>query len=633
VRTIRLGHNRKITDVTSNKYDLRGETTLELDSHADTCVLGRDALIIHNYSRPVEVEGYDRSLGTKRYETVSGVVAYDHPQTGEVLHLVVNQAIHIPHLDHHLLCPMQCRVNDVAVGEVPKFLVPNATDETHALTLTDDDDPTQAVHLPLALRGVTSLLNVRKPTLDEWESSSFPRYHLTSESLTWDPTTTIYEEQENAMVDYHGKVVRSSDSTARGRLVINALSSLTTDTADITDDDNFHVVLTSHAHISSVETAGTGDFRTKSKKPIDHVALASRWMMSPEKALQTINVTTQRGVRACLNPTLSRRVPTNDRHLRYRRLPADLFTDTLIAGTTSKRGNKNTQVYSARNGWTRAHPMARKGEAHDTLSLLFHRDGVPPVMIVDGSKEQTSAEFRRKLREADCHLRQTEPYSPWMQAAEGAIRELKRGVTRKMTRTATPKVLWDHCIELEALIRSHSVNGIYESNGQVPETIMTGSTADISHICEFGWYDWVMFRDNALTFPEDKVVLGRYLGPATDVGGMMTAKILKENGQFVCRSTLRHLTKEEEDDPSHIDMRRRFDESIASVLGPGALTSDFDPEDLTPELPRYGDVKERDDGEDDLTPEEVTPEMGDSYLNAEISVSKGGSMARGRVTG
>ena len=175
------------------------------------------------------------------------MVAYDHPQTGEVLHLVVNQAIHIPHshLDHHLLCPMQCRVNDVAVGEVPKFLVPNATDETHALTLTDDDDPTQAVHLPLALRGVTSLLNVRKPTLDEWESSSFPRYHLTSESLTWDPTTTIYEEQENAMVDYHGKVVRSSGSTARGRLVINALSSLTTDTADITDDDNFHVVLTS----------------------------------------------------------------------------------------------------------------------------------------------------------------------------------------------------------------------------------------------------------------------------------------------------------------------------------------------------------------------------------------------------
>ena len=152
----------------------------------------------------------------------------------------------------------------------------------------------------------------------------------------------------------------------------------------------------------------------------------------------------------------------------------DLFTDTLIAGTVSKRGNKNTQVFATWNGWTRAYPMKRKGEAHEALSLLFQREGVPPVMIVDGSKEQTSNEFRRKLKEADCHLRQTEPYSPWMQAAEGAIRELKRGVTRKMTRTGSPKALWDHCIELEALIRSHTVNGIYKTNGQTPETIMTG---------------------------------------------------------------------------------------------------------------------------------------------------------------
>ena len=193
--------------------------------------------------------------------------------------------------------------------------------------------------------------------MGEWESASNSRYHLTSDSLTWDPTTTIYEEQENAMVDYHGSVVRSSDSSARGRLVINVLSSLTTDTVDITDN-NFHVILKSHAHISSVEMAGTGDFRMKSKKPIDHVALASRWMMSPEKALQTINVVMQRGVRTCLNPTLSQQVPTNNRHLRYQCLRATLFTDTLIAGTTSKHGNKNSQVYTVDNGWIKAHPMS-----------------------------------------------------------------------------------------------------------------------------------------------------------------------------------------------------------------------------------------------------------------------------------
>jgi hypothetical protein len=152
--------------------------------------------------------------------------------------------------------------------------------------------------------------------------------------------------------------------------------------------------------------------------------------------------------------------------------------------------------------------MTRQGEAHETLSLLFHRDGVPLTMVLDGSKEQTKGDFKRKLREADCHARQTEPYSPWQQAAKGGIRELKRGVSCKMIKTGSPRVLWDHCIELEALIRSSTNNNVYMTDGEVPETIMTGSTADISHICEFGWYDWVMFRDNLPTFPDNKLILG-----------------------------------------------------------------------------------------------------------------------------
>ncbi len=96
-----------------------------------------------------------------------------------------------------------------------------------------------------------------------------------------------------------------------------------------------------------------------------------------------------------------------------------------------------------------------------------------------------------------------------------------------MIKTGSPRVLWDHCIELEVLIRSSTSNNVYMTNGKVPETIMTGSTANISHICEFGWYDWGMFRDNLPTFPDNKLILGRYLGPATDVGSALTAKILK----------------------------------------------------------------------------------------------------------
>jgi hypothetical protein len=90
------------------------------------------------------------------------------------------------------------------------------------------------------------------------------------------------------------------------------------------------------------------------------------------------------------------------------------------------------QVYSTSFGWGCAHLMKRKSEAHKTLSLVFHRDGVPPTMVVDDSKEQTLGEFEQKLREADCHHRVTEPYSPWQQAAECCIHKLKHGPSRKM---------------------------------------------------------------------------------------------------------------------------------------------------------------------------------------------------------
>jgi hypothetical protein len=90
LRTVRLQIDQQhiIKDI---RYKLDGnhETTLELDSHAGTCVLGCDALIILDYNRPVSIVGYDESLRSKTYQTVSGVRAYDDPQTGRTLHLII----------------------------------------------------------------------------------------------------------------------------------------------------------------------------------------------------------------------------------------------------------------------------------------------------------------------------------------------------------------------------------------------------------------------------------------------------------------------------------------------------------------------------------------------------------------
>jgi hypothetical protein len=146
------------------------ESSLELDSHADTTVLGAGALIVQSYDQPVEVVGYDPQQGLQTFEMVSGVLACDHSRDGQVYHLVFHQAIHMPQLDHHLLCPMQCWINDMTVNNVPQFLTHFPTDNMHALIVQNPDNDSTTLTFPLHLQGVTLYLPVCKPTAAEWET-------------------------------------------------------------------------------------------------------------------------------------------------------------------------------------------------------------------------------------------------------------------------------------------------------------------------------------------------------------------------------------------------------------------------------------------------------------------------------
>ena len=72
--------------------------------------------------------------------------------------------------------------------------------------------------------------------------------------------------------------------------------------------------------------------------------------------------------------------------------------------------------------------MASRNEAHETLLLLFARDGVPPACICNNAKEMVQGKFYLKLKDAACDLKQLDPYTPWSNAAEREIKVLKRGV-------------------------------------------------------------------------------------------------------------------------------------------------------------------------------------------------------------
>jgi len=102
-----------------------------------------------------------------------------------------------------------------------------------------------------------------------------------------------------------------------------------------------------------------------------------------------------------------------------------------------------------------------------------------------------------------------------------------------MVQAGAPKTFWADAIKWEAYIQSNTAWDIYQLQGKTPETVLSGKTADISQFCELSFYEWVMFCDEPVHYPDDNPVLGRFLGIAINNGPAMTAKLLKSNGEVV----------------------------------------------------------------------------------------------------
>jgi hypothetical protein len=77
------------------------------------------------------------------------------------------------------------------------------------------------------------------------------------------------------------------------------------------------------------------------------------------------------------------------------------------------------------------------------------------------------------------------------------------------------------------LISYHTCLDHHDLQGQVPETLVSGKTADISPIAEHYRYDWVKIYDQNTKLTDPKEVYGRWLDPAPDVSPAIPSKVLK----------------------------------------------------------------------------------------------------------
>jgi hypothetical protein len=534
-RRITATRHVKVSELEVHEEGQPMQGTLACDSHADTCCLGKGWSILHMTDLQCEVVGFSDELPSlKDVDIVTGYAAYDDPATGKTYILHIAQALWLGH-NHaaSLICPNQLRSNGLRVDDIPLCF-------SGGKSLNGIYDPGSDVTLPFSMKGVISYLPIRTPS--EFEYLSCDKIWLTSED-TWNPNSdTIAREEETFNQESGRKVMAMRVLRGEERPPVTLNDPLTDYEPEINQIARNISVLNTRIEKEehAISTLST-DLR---RFHLDPRELQQRFGgVSLDIVDNTLKATTQHAFRAGEMP-LSRRYKTNIQQLRYRRLRDTWYSDTFKSSVKSLNGNIYSQIFTNGKGWEFNYPMKLKSEAPIALSKAFKEFGLPEAMVTDRAPELTEGEWAKEIKAHHVTPRTTEAASPWQNRAEAGIREHKKATRRIMNRSRTPKPLWDYCSVYTSRLRS-MLAFPRNPGGRPGAEVMTGDTQDISEYLHFDWYQPVYHYDEKKVFPEEREELGRWLGPAHDVGQALCYWILKGNGQVVARTTVKTITAED----------------------------------------------------------------------------------------
>ena len=394
------------------------------------------------------------------------------------------------------------------------------------------------------------------------------------------------------------------------------------------DDDTNEVLLDNF--MASTAQAGKS-------RGVDPKHLSKVWRISHEDDQRTIDVTTQMSIRTD-DTTLSRNYSTNDRMLRYKRIKDFFFMATFFAtkkGGQSSRGHTCCQLFITDKRFIYVVPMKKKSEVLPAIKQFAKEIGTPDSFVADMSGEQMSSEVKTFCNDIGTTLRALEEGTPWSNKAELYIGLIKEAVRKDMHESYSPLCFWDYCVERRARINNLTAKNAFRLHGSTPHTLTTGDEDNISHLCQYGWYEWCYFRDQTAVFPNNKEVLGRVLGPARGAGNEMGQWILKANGRVVPRRSLRPLKIDELHSPVEIKKREVFDELFKRRWG----TPMTPPNTQQPKVfEKYEDHEQQE--QPTLEVEDIVDSTGklinqqpayDKIINAEVQLQLGEEMVTGKV--
>ena len=177
------------------------EARTDLDSHANMCVVGHEAVIINKSGRHAEVNAFTKEVEKlHQVPIVDAAIAYDCPYSLKTYVLIIRNALHVPSMDHNLIPPFILREAGVEVNDVPKIHVDNPSVDHHSIYFKEVN-----LRIPLALWGVFSYFPSRKPTSDELDSCD--KVIATPDSPDWNPHSDVYARNEENYLDWEGNII------------------------------------------------------------------------------------------------------------------------------------------------------------------------------------------------------------------------------------------------------------------------------------------------------------------------------------------------------------------------------------------------------------------------------------------
>ena len=121
--------------------------------------------------------------------------------------------------------------------------------------------------------------------------------------------------------------------------------------------------------------------------------------------------------------------------------------------------------------------------------------GVPDAIICDGAGEHKSQDMKNFCHDIGTTLRILERGTPWSNKAELYIGIIKEAVRSDMREADSPIRLWDYCFERRVSINNLTVKPRFNLHGTNAYTQLKNEQGDISNLCQYGWYDWVYYRE------------------------------------------------------------------------------------------------------------------------------------------